>query len=114
LAWLLKHAAPPLPDYLPAWQNRLAYSVHRLFYVMLFVHPLFGYLSAEFAGYGTKFFGVPLYNWGWKDQATNEFFTECHEVTALILLILVLCHLAGALSHILKKGDRLARRMLPW
>lgn len=114
LYWRLRHPAPALPSHMPGWQQRLVRTVHRSFYVMLFVHPVFGYLSAEFAGYGTKFFGLPLHNWGWKDQAINEFFTECHEVTGIVLLILVICHLAGAISHALKKGDRMLRRMLPW
>jgi cytochrome b561 len=114
LLWRYRHPAPPLPARLPSWQQRLVRTVHRLFYVLLFVHPFFGYLSAEFAGYGTKFFGIPLHNWGWKDQGINEFFTECHEVTGVILLILVICHLAGAISHLVKKGDRMVRRMLPW
>ncbi|MCG3200833.1 MAG: Cytochrome b561 [Gammaproteobacteria bacterium] len=114
LNWCLRHPAPSLPSLMPAWQQRLVHIVHRGFYVMLFVHPFFGYLSAEFAGYGTRFFGLPLYNWGWKDQRINEFFTECHEVTGVVLLILIICHLAGAISHMLKKGDRTLARMLPW
>lgn len=113
LVWRARHPAPPLPDTLPAWQNRLAFSVHRLFYVVLILHPLTGFASAQFAGYGTRFFGIPLPQWGWEDKSINTFFTGCHEITALILLILIICHLAGAISHILKKGDHLVRRMLP-
>jgi cytochrome b561 len=114
LWWRRRNPPPPLPSTLPAWQQRFARVVHRGVYVLLFVHPLMGYLSAEFAGYGTKFFGIPLYNWGWKDQAINEFFTDCHEVTGVVLLIFLICHVAGAISHVLKPGDQTVRRMLPW
>ncbi len=114
LAWRLRNSAPPLPDYLPAWQNRLAYSVHMLFYVLLFVHPLAGYTSSQFSGYTTKYFGMALPQWGWENKPINEFFTDVHAITGLILLLLILCHLAGAFGHILKRGDHLARRMIPW
>ncbi|MGQ0657708.1 MAG: cytochrome b [Chromatiales bacterium] len=114
LAWRLRNPAPPLPDYLPAWQNRLAYAVHKLFYVLLIIHPLAGYTSSQFSGHTTKYLGIQLPQWGWEDKAINEFFTEIHTATSLCLLLLVLCHLAGAFGHILKRGDRLARRMLPW
>ena len=114
LAWRLRNPAPPLPAYLPDWQNRLATSVHKLFYVLLLLHPVSGYLSSQFSGHKTKYFGVQLPQWGWKDQVINEFFTEIHEITSLCLLLLILCHLAGAVSHMIKKGDHLVRRMLPW
>ena len=112
--WRRRHRPPPLPEWLAPWQHKFANTVHGLFYALLFIHPFFGYLSAEFAGYGTKFFGLPLHNWGWKDQGINEFFTECHEVTGVVLLVLILCHLAGVISHLAKRGDRTVRRMLPW
>lgn len=114
LVWRRRNPPPPLPANVARWQVRLSTGVHHGFYAMLFLHPLFGYLSAEFAGYGTKFFGIKLYNWGWKDQAINELFTECHEATGVVLLLLVLIHLAGAISHAVKRGDRVVRRMLPW
>lgn len=114
LLWRRANPPPALPGLVARWQVRLSTMVHHGFYLMLLLHPLMGYVSAEFAGYGNKLFGIKLYNWGWKDHSINEFFTECHEATGVILLLLILIHLAGAISHAVKRGDHVVRRMLPW
>lgn len=114
LLWRRANPPPALPGAMARWQVRLSTIVHHGFYLLLLLHPLMGYTSAEFAGYGNKFFGIKLYNWGWKDESINAFFTDCHEATGIILLLLILIHLAGAISHALKRGDRVVRRMLPW
>jgi len=114
LSWRVLHRPPPLPAVLPAWQVSAAHAVHRMFYVLLFLQPLTGYLSSSFSGYQTAFFGIPLPHWGHSNPPLNEFFTELHVIGSVVLLALVVTHVAGALSHVLTPGDRLLRRMLPW
>jgi len=114
LSWRALHPPPLLPSSLPRWQVTLAHTVHVLFYVLLIMQPITGYLSSSFSGYSTAFFGVPLPQWGHPDPPLNEFFTELHVVGSITLLGLIVTHVAGALSHVLTPGDGLVRRMLPW
>jgi cytochrome b561 len=114
LAWRLRHPPPPFPASISPWRAALAHAVHVGFYVMLVVQPLSGYLSSSFSGYATRWFGVPLPEWGWRDQAINEFFTEIHVLGSIALLLLIAMHVLGFLSHLLEGDDALLRRMRPW
>jgi cytochrome b561 len=112
--WRLLYPAPAFPASLAPWQATLARTVHALFYILLVAQPLTGYLSSSFSGYDTAFFGVPLPSWGHHNAPLNEFFTELHVLCSIALLATIALHVVGALSHVLKPGDRMVRRMLPW
>ena len=114
LGWRLCVPPPPLPTTIARWQRLLAGSVHHLFYVLLLLQPLMGYLSSSFTAYPTSYFGIPLPDWGDENPALNEFFTELHVAGSVALLLVIALHVLGALSHALTAGDRLVRRMLPW
>jgi cytochrome b561 len=114
LAWRLLVTPPVLPATLARWQQALAGTVHRLFYVLLFMQPLMGYLSSAFSPYPSSYFGIPLPDWSEHRPQLNEFFTELHVAGSVGLLIVIALHVLGALSHLLTPGDRLLRRMLPW
>jgi cytochrome b561 len=114
LAWRLRRPPPPLPSSLAGWQRRLATGVHHLFYVLLFAQPLFGYLSSAFSPYPSNYFGIPLPDWSEHRPQLNELFTELHVAGSVALLVVIALHVLGALGHLLKPGDRLLRRMLPW
>jgi cytochrome b561 len=111
LGWRLTHRPPAPPAGVTALQHRIAEAVHGLLYLLLFVQPLLGYLSASFSGYPMKWFGVELPHWGWKDSEINHFFTECHEVSAFVLIALVLVHSAAALHHAFVRRNGMLRRM---
>ncbi|MCB1748723.1 MAG: cytochrome b [Gammaproteobacteria bacterium] len=114
IAWRYRHRPPPLPQAVPAWQRVLAGLVHRAFYVALIVQPMSGYLSSSFSGYSTRWFGLPLPQWGWKDARLNELFTEIHVGCSIVIVVLVLTHVLGVVSHLLQGERGLLRRMLPW
>ena len=114
LAWRLHAPPPPLPVNIARWQRLLATVVHHLFYVLLFLQPLMGYLSSSFSPYPSSYFGVPLPDWGENIPTLNEFFTELHVAGSVTMLIVIALHVLGALSHVFTAGDRLMRRMLPW
>ena len=114
LAWRLHAPPPPLPATIARWQRLLASTVHHLFYVLLFLQPLMGYLSSSFSSYSSRYFGLPLPDWGEHDPALNEFFTELHVAGSVALLVVIALHVLGALSHLFKVDDHLLRRMLPW
>lgn len=113
IAWRWTHTPPPLPAHIPSWQQRMVEITHKLFYLAMFLQPLSGYISSSFSGYKTKWFGIALPHWGWKDEVKNDFFTGIHDVCAMILLALILLHLAGVVSHVMKGDNSILKRMLP-
>lgn len=114
LYWRLRHRPPALPPAIPRLQAQIAHGVQHLFYLLLLAQPLLGYLSSSFTQYKTRYLGVELPSWATPDPAWNEFFTELHEAGATVLLVVIGLHVAGALSHALRKEDPLLRRMWRW
>lgn len=110
--WRIAHPAPPLPDAIDILRRKLARITHVLLYVTLLLQPLSGYLSSSFTRYPTRWWGIPLPQWGWQDAALNEFFTEIHVANSVALLCLIVLHVLGALSHI-AGPDNVLPRMLP-
>src|SRR3546814_1911287 len=47
IAWRIGHTAPPLPAAVPAWQRPLSTIVHFLFYALLILLPLSGWVRSE-------------------------------------------------------------------
>lgn len=103
---------PPLPP-MRAWQRAAARITQGLLYVGMIVMPLAGYLGSSFNRFGTRFWGLPLPKWGWEDPHLRELFFGIHEVTAYVLIALIVLHVAGALKHQWVDRDNLLARMLP-
>lgn len=113
VVWRIGHRPPALPASVPLWQRGLAALVHLSFYAVLVVQPLSGYLSSSFSGYKTRWFGLPLPQWGWQDAPLNELFTEIHVISSIALVVLILIHLLGTVSHLVSGEGALFRRMWP-
>ncbi len=77
------------------------------------VMPVSGYLGSSFNRYGTRFWGIPLPKWGWDDHGLRELFFGIREVTAYLLIALIVLHVAGAIKHQWIDRDNLLARMLP-
>ena len=110
LLWRLRHPAPALLA-MPRWQARLAHFVHALLYVVLFVHPLAGYLGSVYSGYPVKLFGMTLPSWGRNDPALKEFFSSSHLATSWVIAGAVALHVVGALKHAFVDRDGTMARM---
>lgn len=106
------YGRPPLPP-MRAWQRAAARATQGLLYVAMVVMPLTGYLGSSFNTYGTRFWGILLPKWGWDDKGLRHFWFTIHEISAWILIALIVLHIAGALKHQLVDKDGLMRRMLP-
>ncbi len=114
LCWrLLPPPPPPLPEELASWQKRGARGVHFLLYLSMFVQPVSGYLSSSFSGYKTRFWGIPLPDWGWKSPELNEFFTEIHEISSVLLVALIVCHILAVIVHVKRGEVHILQRMTP-
>jgi len=109
--WRLTHRPPALHPALRSWEKRLAHAAHVALYLVMFAMPLSGWIMdsayKDAATHPNFWFG--LFEWprlGFimaLDPATkktvHDFFGEMHEVSALILYLLVVLHIAGALKH---------------
>src|SRR3546814_1675114 len=58
IVWRLGHKVPPLPDAVPAWQRPLSKIVHFLFYALLILLPLSGWLWMSAADRPIDYFGL--------------------------------------------------------
>jgi cytochrome b561 len=112
VGWRLTHKAPPLPDYLPNWQQRVSRASHGLLYVLMVAMPLSGYAQSMFSKYPTKFWGIELPRLADASDSMREVFSEVHEVLAFTLIALLLIHIGAAIKHRLEGNDMHKRMSL--
>ncbi|KND62406.1 Cytochrome B561 [Candidatus Burkholderia verschuerenii] len=109
----LAYSRPPLPP-MQTWQRAAAASITQaLLYVGMVGMPLTGYLGSSFNKFGTKFWGLPLPQWGWDDKGLRHIFFIIHEYLAWMMIAMIALHFLGALKHQLIDRDGLLRRMWP-
>ena len=96
LGWRLAHPPLAYDAGMTQWRRQVAKTAHRIFYLLLVLQPVSGYLSSSFSGYKTKWFGIPLPHWGYKNPELNQFFTDIHVGCSLVLLGLIVVHVLGA------------------
>jgi cytochrome b561 len=114
LAWRLRHPPPPLPAGMPAWERAAARITHALFYLLLLVQPLIGFLQSNAVNFPIIMWGVlPLPALIGSDETLGEILILIHENVARVLLGLILLHVAAALRHHFLLKDDVLRRMLP-
>ena len=109
--WRLTNPLPTLPD--SGWERRAALWVHRLFYALIAVVVLSGYLILSADGQPVSVFGLvalpPLLS-GIENQ--EDIAGLWHARLALLLMLLVLLHALAALKHHFIDGDDSLLRML--
>jgi cytochrome b561 len=96
----------------PPKQRKIVEVWHILLYVFITVMPLSGFLASNF-NRGIIFFGVALPPLFEPNKPVARFFNEVHEISAWIITILVVGHIAAALWHRVVKKDDVLQRMLP-
>jgi len=114
LAWRLTHRTPPPPNDLPRSLQLLSRATHWLFYAVLIVLPVLGWVAAS--GYGatpTLLGVVPLPALIAKDKSLAETIGSIHGALAWALLVIIALHVSGALYHAVVKRDGVIGRMLP-
>jgi cytochrome b561 len=116
LAWRLGHRPPAFDPVMKSWEVGLARTVHWLFYGLLLILPLSGWILVSTSGRVTSWFGLfdvgPLPVSRAKD--VHELFQEAHELLAYGMLTLLALHLGGALKHHFEGHRHLIGRMAPW
>lgn len=121
VVWRLMHPFLPLPLDVPLQFRWLARATHFLFYVLIIVLPLTGWLMASLGTHPISYFG--LFNWphlpGFAGldhtaaHAYDEAFGSAHSFLAWTMIVLIVLHVAGALYHQFGSRERVLQRMMP-
>ncbi|WP_422061128.1 cytochrome b [Sphingopyxis sp.] len=114
LLWRLTHRAPPLPAAMPSWQRWTSGLVHFLFYALLILLPLSGWVWMSAADRPIDFFGLfTIPSIAAPSKAVADVLHDRHETLGLMMLALVALHIVAALKHQFIDRDRLFARMNP-
>lgn len=111
LIWTLFNPKPALPSLSPL-ERFAAKSVHFLFYIILIVMPVAGWIMSVASGH------VPhLFSWAInlpieKSKPTAELWESVHNTLAIVIIVFVSLHILAALYHRLVKKDDVLQRML--
>ena len=113
IVWRFIHK-PPVPlDSWKAWERRLSGLSHKALYVLMIVMPASGIIMSAYGKYSVKWFGIVLIE-GMDNMEIREIFLLVHEISAWILLGIIVLHVAGALKHWVIDRDDTMRRMSWW
>jgi cytochrome b561 len=119
IAWRLLTPPPPLPSGLPRWEAALAHGLHALFYVLMLVLPLSGWLLISVRHEHVALWGVsapfmPAAPGGAAHKAFAKAVKHFHVFTQIwVALAMIALHVAGALKHQFD-GHPVLWRMLPF
>ncbi len=114
LAWRQASPPPPLPAEVPPFQQRIAGLVHIGLYTFLIVQAVSGYVRVTTGGFpieGLRALGIPPLLP--KAEGVSKIASTVHEVSAVILLILIAMHVGGAIYHGFVRRDGVVARMWP-
>jgi len=121
ILWRIGHPVPPPPPGLKPAQRIAGTALHHLFYLLIVLIPLAGWLMVSPSLRPISFFG--LFDWpafpgfsGLTPQgahAYHEAFETVHVWLGLSLVALVPLHIAAGLYHHIILKDNVLLRMLP-
>jgi len=113
LVWRVVHPAPPLPASVPAWERWSATIVHGIFYALMIVLPVTGWIFSSAGQYPISFFflfDIPKLAVE-KGSPLAEGAHSAHEVLGYLWVVLLLIHVGAALRHHFLLKDGIASRM---
>jgi cytochrome b561 len=114
LAWRATHAEPAPLDSIPPWQIQTARIVHWLLYVLLFVVPILGWISASWRGMPIVMFGLELPKLVGQRAPAWRWTGDVHALLAYyVMLTLIGLHILAGLYHYFIRRNRVLQRMLP-
>lgn len=112
VAWRIRHAPPPLPAAMPAWELNAAHASHLLLYLLMACVPVSGWLMSSAKGVTTVYLGLwPLPDVLARNEALGLFLQALHSILNNALLVLVSLHVAAALKHHFIDRDGVLGRM---
>ncbi|MDZ3830992.1 MAG: cytochrome b [Sphingopyxis sp.] len=115
ILWRIGHRPPPQPAGTPAWQRPMSRIVHFLFYALLILLPLSGWIWFSAADRPIDFFGLfQLPAIVGPDEALADQMHERHETLGIAMLVLAAIHILAALKHQFVDRTGLIGRMNPF
>lgn len=115
ILWRLTHKAPPLSAGMRTWERWTSGLVHFLFYVLLILLPLSGWVWMSAADRPIDFFGLfTIPSIVAPSDEVADVLHDRHETLGLMMLALVALHFLAALKHQFVDRDRLFSRMNPF
>lgn len=115
IVWRLVNPAIALPRSMPGWQRAAARVSHVLFYVLLIVMPMTGWLASSAAGREIEWFG--LFQWPLLPveggRAVARSLMGLHGLAMKGLYVLIALHVLAALKHHFIDRDNVLHRMIP-
>lgn len=113
VCWSLVNPKPDLPQGTPLWQIFAERVVHRLFYILLILIPISGWVMSVAGGHppvlGPLTFYLPIST---SKPLSNTAF-DLHSWLAIAIIVLISVHVLAALYHYVVKKDDVLQRMLP-
>lgn len=114
IGWRLRWRTPAYPaGFKPAFRT-FAAATHGLFYILMLVLPVTGWIFSSAGRYPLSFYGLfPIPRLPFtKDMPVTGAAHEGHEVLGYVFAALVVLHIGAALYHHLALKDGTLRRML--
>lgn len=110
--WRFTHPAPAFPQTMKAWEQKLADLGHKALYLLMLALPLSGFIMSVYSKWGILWFGVPLVE-GLDNPQLRDLFKEVHEISAWLIILLIVFHVIAAIKHkVVDKDDTMKRMSL--
>lgn len=110
---------PPLPASLPRWEAVAARAVHWLFYALLILQPLAGWVLYSVSSEKNQFFGMvripdlPFLVRFENAQPVIDVLEDVHATVGFSLAVLFVVHVGAAFKHHFLARDDVLLRMAP-
>lgn len=119
--WRLTHKPPALPADTKGWEKVVSHITHFLIYFLILALPLSGWImvSTSPLNLSTILFNVipfphlPVLASMANKAEISGLFHEIHHISSGIMIVLLLLHIAGALTHQFIHRDVIMTRMWP-
>lgn len=113
LFWRITHPAPPLPAAMPGWERFSAHALHWVFYALMIVLPVTGWIFSSAGKYPLEFFwlfDIPKLAVE-KGSGLAEGTHNAHVVFGYAWAGLLVLHVGAALRHHFILKDTILTRM---
>jgi cytochrome b561 len=124
LLWRLANPLPALPERMARWERIAARAVHRLFYLLMILVPVFGWATVSAAPLAVPTMWFGLFEWPHlpflaelpraQKRIVEPPLMTTHAILAFSMMALAALHIAAALKHHFRDRDNVLKHMLPW
>lgn len=114
IIWRVTHPAPPMPDYMPVTEQRIAHATHVMLYLLLVVMTVSGYVRTVGDDYPIELLdilGIPPLISAMPQLAAVMLVV--HQFSVFALVILIAAHVAAVVQRHWIDGHPVMDRMWP-